>query len=465
MARPPKTTRLKALATYKLLAARARVVLGTTKVQSGTINALARMAVMAATGRGATFSASVKASLLITGAKAGKFFTLISAADTVTASEIRNFNMSKLRVDEVQAVDRAFAEISKVFVDAAYVADQVDRLVGKGIGDIAATSELLVRDSTKPLADVALITDLAAKGFFTARQDAFTVGDNNAVEFGKNAREFAITHDLLTRTVAFVRFFTDSADATDEINADLLTDDGQVVFLSKVVRDTATTASQAVFALSNVQADAAVISDEVLLAAAKRLDDIVGMGDFSGIDLDTARYDAAISSDVAALSTGKQAQDTVSSSSSTVRSFFKSLHDEVTATDALNFFLAAYRATGVVTSEDVLVVRIAAGGVPAQTEDKYAVDFAALGVQKNFADAVGVTDDFFGEATIDDEQVTFIGKNLLETLPTTDLRTLTLRRTLQESTNAGSSGLLAMTDYCDSTYFSQAYVGTERNFS
>lgn len=465
MAHAPKTTRLKALATYKLLAARARVVLGTTKVQSGTINAMARIAVMAATGKGGKFSASVKASLLITGAKAGKFFTLISAADTITASEIRNFNMSKLRVDEVQAVDRALAEISKVFIDAAYVADQVDRLVGKGIVDVAATTEQLVRDSTKPLADVVPTTDLAAKGFFTARQDAFTVGDNNTVEFGKNAREFAFTGDLLQRTVAFVRFFTDTADATDEINADLLTDDGQVVFLSKVIRDTAATASQAVFSVSSVRADTAATSDEVLLAAAKQLDDIVGIGDFSGIDLDTARYDAAITSDAAALATGKQAQDTVNSASFTARSFFKSLHDEVTATDALNFFLAAYRATSVVTSEDVLVVRIAAGGVPAQVETEYAVDFAALGVQKNFTDAVGVTDDFFGEATIDDDQVTFVGKNLFETLPTTDLRTLTLRRTLQESTNAGSSGLLAMTNYCDSTYFSQAYVGIERNFS
>jgi hypothetical protein len=127
--------------------------------------------------------------------------------------------------------------------------------------------------------------------------------------------------------------------------------------------------------------------------------------------------------------------------------------------------LDAYYTTGVVTSEDVQVVRIAAGGVPPQNENQDASDTTALGVNKNFADFVGVTDDFYGEATIDDEQTNFVGKNLTENLPTSELRTVALQRTLQESANVGSSGLLAMTDYCDSTYFSQAYVGTERIFS
>lgn len=465
MARSPKTTRLKALATYKLLAARARVVLGKAKLQSNTVNALARVAAMAAVGKGAVLSVSVKASLLLTDVKTGKFFTLLNVEDAFTATEIRNFNMAKLRADETQAVDRALAHVFKVLADAAYVSDQVDRLVEKNLADTTLTLELVTRDSSKLLTDTAPTSDEATKAFSTTRQDAFVADDNSDLEVGKRVTDATLTTDLFDRTVAFVRFFSDEADATDEINANLLTDDGQVVFLSKVIRTTATTTTQTTFDVARVQADTAVASDAALLAAAKQLDDIIGFTDFSDVEFGAARSDEILTAEATVFDTARVSQDIAASSTTTVRNFFKSLFDEVVTSDSMSFFYDAYYTTGVVTSEEVEVVRIAAGGVPPQNENQSATDTAALGVSKNFADSVGVTDDFFGNANIDDDQITFVGKNLTENLVAAELRTVALQRTLQESVNAGSSGLLAMTDYCDSTYFSQAYVGTERIFS
>jgi hypothetical protein len=465
MARPPKPTRLKALATYKSLAARVRVILGTTKVQSSTVNALARVAALAAVGKRGAISASIKASLLITGVKTGKFFTLLNVADTFTATEIRNFNMSKLRVDEIQAVDRALAEVFKVLADAAHVADQVDRAVGKRLADTTLSSEFVTRDSSKVLGDTVPTGDLVAKGFSTTRQDVFDVSDDSSVEFGKRAIDGATANDLFDRTVAFVRFFEDVTDATDEINANLLTDDGQVVFLSKVLFDVVPTATQTTFDVARVQSDTTTTSDEALLAAAKQLDDAISVGDFNDIEFGASRADQVLTAESLEFDTARVSQDTAVSSSNTTRSFSKFLADTVTTTDSLSFFLDAYYATGVVTSEHVDVVRIAAGGVPPQNENQTAFDTTAVGVNKNFFDTVGVTDDIYGEATIDDEQTNFVGKNLTENLLTSELRTVALQRTLQESANVGSSGLLAMTNYCDSTYFSQAYVGTERIFS
>lgn len=465
MARPPKTTRLKALATYKLLAARARVVLGTTKIQSSTVNALARVAAMAAVSKSAKFAASVKASMLVAGVKTGRFFTLLNVDDALTSSEIRNFAMSKLRVDEVQAVDRALAELFKVLADAARVSDQVSRLTGKGLTDTTTTAELVIRDSSKRLTDVVPTTDLTVKGFFTTRQDTFATSDSSIVAVGKGLADTTVTTDLFDRTVAFVRFFTDVTDATDEINANLLMDDGQVVFLGKSARDTVLASTQTTFDVARVQADAAASSDEALLATAKQLDDLVGMGDFSDVEFGATRADEVISTDAAVLGTSRASQDVFSTATTTVRTFFKSLYDEVVTTDSMSFFFDAYYTTGVVTSEDVQVVRIAAGGVPPQNENQTASDTTALGVNKNFSDTIKTTDDFFGTANLDDDQITFVGKNLTENLTAAELRTVALQRTLQESANAGSNGLLAMTDYCDSTYFSQAYVGMERIFS
>ena len=190
-------------------------------------------------------------------------------------------------------------------------------------------------------------------------------------------------------------------------------------------------------------------SEALTRSGVKALNDIAPTSEYATKGLSTSRFDTFQSSDAARVTAGKNLADLFSTA------------DTISRTVAFTrfFFDTA------VTSEDVQVVRIAAGGVPAQAEAKYATDLAALGLQKNFADLVGVTDDFFGEATIDDEQVVIVGKNLTENLPLTELRTVALQRTLQESATANSSGLVAMTDYCDSAYFSQAYVGTERIFS
>lgn len=465
MSRPPKSQRLKALATYKVLAAQARAVLGTTKLTTTAINAMAKTAAMVAVGGAHTFSASVKASFLVTGAKTGKFFTLINVDDMLTSSEIRNFNMSKLLHNEFQAVDRALAEVRKVLADAAHVADQVTRLTGKGLVDTPLTSETLTRASAKPLADSAASVDLAAKGFFTERFDTFTTGDTTHVTAGKGINDPAITADLLSRTVAFVRVFTDTVDATDELNAHLLMDDGEVIYLEKVVLDNIATSEQLAVSTARVQADTFASSDDALMAVAKQLDDLIGVGDYDVVEFGKSRDDLVAASDSAVLGVGLSATDSTSVSDYTAREFHKALNDSVTTHDSLRFFLDAYFETGVATSEDVQVVRIAAGGVPPQLDEQFAADLAALGVQKVFSDAVGVTDDFLGQAVIDDDQITLVGKNLTENLPTSELRTVALQRTLQESASAGDSGLLAMTDYCDSTYFSQAYVGTERIFS
>ena len=465
MARQPKPQRLKALATYRVLATRARAVLGTTKLTTTAINALAKTAALSALGNAEMLSAAVKASFLVTGAKTGKFFILREIADAMTASEIRNFNMSKLLHSEMQAVDRALAHVSKALADAAHVSDQVSRLIGKGLVDIPLTSETLTRDSRKVLADTPDVTDTVAKGFSTGRSDNFTVSDVTHVTAGKGIPDPVITADLLSRTVAFVRVFTDTADATDEINAHLLMDDGEVIYLEKVVLENIATTEQLAFAVGRAQADTATTGEDLLWAMAKQLDDLVGAGDYDVVEFGKSRDDLVAASDVATIGVGLRATDAAVTSDVTSRFFNKAIHDTVTTSDSLRFFLDAYFTSSAVTSEDVQVVRIAAGGVPPQLEHQFMADLTLLGVNKNFHDTVGVTDDFYGTATIDDEQTNFVGKNLTENLPTSELRTVALQRTLQESASAGDSGLLAMTDYCDSTYFSQAYVGTERIFS
>tara|TARA_B110000305_G_C19331738_1_gene584326 strand:+ start:63 stop:1040 length:978 start_codon:yes stop_codon:yes gene_type:complete len=325
MANVPKSRRLKALATYKVLIAQARAELGTAKVDNRTIAGIAKIAALSAVGKPRFISAAVRATFLTFGAETGKFFIPLSVEDTFTAGEIRNVNVSKLKINEINAVDRALAEVYKVLSDPFQV------------------------------------------------------------------------------------------------------------------------------------------SEVALLHASKQLDDLLNMGDIDVLDIGKALNDSPSALDLPVRDITKPVQDPFSAADLPARHLHKAVSDTVAATSALSFFFGAYKASGFSAAEFADIV-ITAKNVPPQLDNQLLLDLAALGVNKNINDNIGVTDDVYGEANIGDDQIAFVGKSLPQTVSTSDLRAIALQRTLQESAGAAATGVVALTNYCDSTYFSQAYVGIEQTF-
>ena len=103
--------------------------------------------------------------------------------------------------------------------------------------------------------------------------------------------------------------------------------------------------------------------------------------------------------------------------------------------------------------------------VPEQIERQQVTDSASLGPSKVFNEALRVTDDYMGVANVDDDETLAFGKNISEQLNVSEQRNVSLQRTNAEPLGANDSGLLFWTDYCDSTYFTQSYVGQERTFT
>ena len=465
MTRPTKAQRLKALATYSVLASRARAVLGQTKLSTRTINALAKAAALSAMAKGSVLSVAVKASVLVTGAKTGRFFTLLNLDEQVSAADIRRFSVSKLLTNEAHAVDRAIAEVSKALADNTVVSDFSARSVGKARGDLAIVFDTHTAELGKTLQTSANALEQAVYDLSTGRADAAVVGDVTALTPNKGVADLAALADTLDRTVAFVRFFSDVADATDEINASLLTDDGEVFFLDKRLLDTAATAEQMAFDTHKVLSDAVESSDFVAVAPSGITTDVAPTADSTVAEVGLGKADAVGTAETTTFDQGLAKADTALTDTALAQHFYKVLFDTIATSDTLSLFLEAFRSSGVVTAEDVQVVRIAAGGVPPQNEHQTVADLYQSTLSKFFFETLAVTDDLDGTTTTEDDQTTELGKNIVQPVTTSELRSVDLARTLQESVGANSSGLLAMTDYCDSTYFSQAYVGTERNFS
>jgi len=167
-------------------------------------------------------------------------------------------------------------------------------------------------------------------------------------------------------------------------------------------------------------------------------------------------FDATLTSDDRTFFMATAYADGVATSDAAPVLFYKRLNDTVSVTDALTRALGKAAFDDALTSDFADVIRIAASGVPPQSDHQYATDLYASTYGKNVFEALKATDDFLGEANADDDQTVQFTKAVPENLFATERVTASLQRPFAE---------LFMTNYCDSTYFSQGYVGQERTLT
>ena len=114
MALDPKAQRLRALAAYQLLKAKAEATLGAASVDKALLAVLAKAAVLAAKAGGDSLEVAVRASLLKAVTTTGKFFILLEPADVAQTTEQLLRSISKLTRDDFRVVDAAYRELSKI---------------------------------------------------------------------------------------------------------------------------------------------------------------------------------------------------------------------------------------------------------------------------------------------------------------------------------------------------------------
>lgn len=343
--------RIKALATYAKLAAKARAVVGGAKLSEQTMTVLARAAVFSVVAKTENLSIAVKASLLKATAATGHFFTLYEIFDSFVTSERTTFDISKLREDEIRLVEEALIALTKSLRDDATTKELTTFFVGKDLLDPVRTTAELVQLFGKQLNDPAVTVTATDKDFATAKDDPATTSDTATSEVGKELGDYATTADAFSRAVAFVRFFDDSVDATDEINAAVLTDDGEVFFLDKRILDSATTDTQLSYDIARVSADTAQLLDQPDLLTEKVLADAFSTATTVTALFEKTAADTASTSDVVSYEGTKAIDDAAVSSDVSTKAFVKPLDDFSVAADTSTVFTAKNKAD-VVSSSD-----------------------------------------------------------------------------------------------------------------
>ena len=359
-------------------------------------------------------------------ARTGKLFLeLVSKSDVVsllvnykrtfienkTVTEVKSFAIGKKLVDTSSMQDSARKRLDKVFNDLFTYSDQNSKRVGKNVVENQLVSEL-----------VKLTT-------------------------GKNVVDTATTQDVLSRQVNFFRIFVDSVDATDDFLGEANVDDDQTARIGKNVveyttlsdtdskkvspnkLETVSTAEQKSVKTTKVLLDSKILSDIVRLAYSKVTNDTTSNSEVLLVNLGKSVLEYTNTSDTPYKRVAKNYVDTLSNTDPNAKTVGKNTNDTTDAAD-VNYMQFVKIVNELVNSTDVVAQLIK----PGKVDQAAATDVKFLALGKNlvetqittdvysrvvnynriFTDTVDATDDFLGQANIDDDQTARVGKNVIE---------------------------------------------------
>ena len=466
MALDPRAQRLRALAAYQLLKAKAEATLGAASVDKALLAVLAKAAVLAARAGGDSLEVAVRASLLKAVTTTGKFFILLEPVDIAHTTEQILRSISKVTRDDFRVVDAARRALSKSTQEHVATLDAKRSQFGKKAGDAISSSDALHSTFGKYRNDSVSVPDIATRFVGKHVNNFASLADHKDLALSKVRQDAAIASDVLNRVVSYVRVFTDSADATDGASVVAFTDDGEVMQFNKELRDFAATSESKIFDIAKPLYDATISSELATFAMGKPLTDSSHSSTQTFNLLEKRLADSFSATERAIHSISKKLVDAFSISDFAVNHFDKSIHDYVSTSDRIRFATQLNRFDSLSAVDQADVVRIAASGVPAQIEHLHVSELAALLTRKFFFESLEATDDFLHETNVDDDQTVTFKKNVPELLQTVERRSFSMQRSpISETIGANDSGSLFWTDYCDSSYFSQSYVGQERTFT
>lgn len=172
-----KAQRLKALAAYSLLKARARATLGDLPFTEDKLRVMARAAVLVSRGYTNSLAVAVRTSLLHASAETGRYFSLLELDDLAHALDTAKVDISKLRRDEIRAVEQALVTFKKFLRDTAVMSDTSHNVFGKRRADSVGSSDVQHAQVGKRLQSVAVSQDVYHAAISKLRTDSAQVGD------------------------------------------------------------------------------------------------------------------------------------------------------------------------------------------------------------------------------------------------------------------------------------------------
>lgn len=308
--------------------------------------------------------------------------------DVNGTTEVRtNLFGKRLTETKLTSETKAFA-ISKALADTVHPTDDFYGTANADDDEVMFFSKTLTVEQEYAV-------DVYKSTFGKTRTDSVAKSDVQTSLVDKSRTDTATTSE--TRTATFEKLLLDSVDAGDEFNATALTDDGEVLVFGKTVDDVFTFADEVSVEAGKGIEDSQTTADQIdYFDIGKGLTDTPVTSELLSSDMAKPLYEDVVPSDEQTSLFGIGVQD---------RTFYPADGPNLYDTYALTYFLEDYVREG----------------------------FPEISFAKLLSDTVHTTDDFYGIANADDDEIMQFGKGLSDLASTGDTSTFLAGKSLADS--------------------------------
>lgn len=372
----------------------------------------------------------------------------------VSALDAPSISTSKTFSDQLNTLDsfNVLVEYKRLFEETKTTSEVVDKFIGKTHLDLADVSDQNSKAVYRTALDGAISSDTKTIVVSKAAVDLVQQADQTRIQITKPFTETKTVTDIFSRTINYKRSFSDSVDATDDFLGEANIDDDQIARVGKNTIDYATTSDSKLFNVSVTKLDISQVQDQKAVNISKPFFDSLAIPEQKYLKVDKVFFETKLLSDVVRTRSIKSILDVSSISEQNTKAVSKVLLDtgliaEVTAKqivvqhlDTANIqdqvvtqwniarnFQETQQITSQLPSFNVSISKLDITTTPDQvskTQTKIFLDNSSLSdsfsttveFKRSFTDNINVTDDFLGEANIDDDQVARVGKVVADTV-------------------------------------------------
>jgi len=351
-------------------------------------------------------------------------------------------NYRRSFTDQAQASDTSIFNISVVKSDAIANSDNFSfaAIFNRTITDTTSFTESNVFNVSKVLLDINRISE------------------TSSLNTGKYVADLSSFADTFTRQVNYLRSFEDAVDATDDYYGTATVGDDEYAQFNKVVADSTAFTETNIFATSKILADTNAINEQKSLNVTKPITDLSNTAERLQVVISKILNDSFAKTDITYLNAKIVKSNSFSSRDNltTLILWDRNFSDQLTGvTDTKTVNISLIK-RDIVNTSDVLNTTVSFNrnftDVVTNTEYKYfnintlildigniaeakAANFTRpltdsitgselltkqVNYQRTLLDTVDATDDYYGAATVGDDEYFSFNKGLVETVLTTE---------------------------------------------
>jgi hypothetical protein len=380
------------------------------------------------------------------------------ANDQTTTSETKNFDVQQTSLDQATTSEQTafaantvyadqatntddfsrFYEAVRIFAELSQTSETVQQLVERVSSDQATFTDLVTQTVQKISQDTSNTSEQQSFDVFVVYEDladatddfygAATVGDDEYASIDKVLADYATNSDTVTTVAVFYRTFLEVAASTDLTTFDF----------AKAVVETATTSETVAVDFSTSRTDTAATSETVQQTFSTSRTETVTQSDLYTQSIEPAKYETVATSEATNYDVSLDKRETAVTSEVTNFDYATSRSDVGTTVELFISQWDALRSysDGVAQSDTVNIDTVKPATETTATSDTQTLDSGknvletsttseVIGkdVTTQLSDLADATDDFYGSATVGDDEYADFQKSVADYATNSDIAT------------------------------------------